>query len=62
MQTVIEASNTETFNNNGNTDLNVSTDTIADVDISDLSYLSPNAVHHKTCDNLSPHETCSKTV
>ena len=46
VQTIIEASNTETFNNNSNADLNVSTDTIADIDISDLAYLSPNAVHH----------------
>ena len=55
VQTIIEASNTEAFNNNGNADLNVSTDTIADVDISDLAYLSPNAVHHETHDNLSLH-------
>ena len=56
MQTIIEASNKEAFNNNGNADLNVSTDTIADKDISDLPYLSPNAVHHETHDNPSPHE------
>ena len=56
MQSIIEASNTEAFNNNGNKDLNVSTDTIADVDISDLAYQSPNAVHHETGNNLSIHE------
>ena len=56
VQTIIEASNTEASNNNGNTDLNVSTYTIADADISDLAYLSPNAVHHKTHDNLSLHK------
>ena len=56
VQTVIEASNTEAFNNNGNADVNFSTDTIADVDISDLAYLSPNAVHHKTHNNLSLNE------
>ena len=56
MQSIIEASNTEALNNNGNTDLNVSTDTIADVDISDFAYLSPNAAHHKTHDNPSLHE------
>ena len=56
VQTIIEAPNTEAFNNNGNVDLNVSTDTIADIDISDLEYLSPNVIHHKTCDNLSPQE------
>ena len=37
VQSIIKASNTEAFNNNGNTDLNVSTDTIADVDVSDLA-------------------------
>ena len=56
VQSVIEASNTETFNNNGNTALNISTDTIAGVDISDLAYPSSNAVHHKTCDNPSLHK------
>ena len=56
VQTVKEASNTEAFNNNGNAHLNVSTDTIADVDISELAYLSPNAVHDTTCDNPSPHK------
>ena len=56
MQTIIEASNTEAFNNNGNASLNVSTDTIADVDISDLTYPNANAVQHKTCNNLSQHK------
>ena len=56
MQSIIKASNTEVFHNDGNADLNVSTDTIADVDTSDLAYLSPNAVHHKTCNSLSLHE------
>ena len=56
VQIIIEASNTEAFNDNGNTDLNVSTDTIADIDISYLAYLSPNAFHHKTHNNLSLHE------
>ena len=56
VQTIIKASNTEAFNNNGNTDLNDSIDTISDNDISDLAYLSPNAVHHETHDNPSPHE------
>ena len=37
VQSAIEACNTEAFhNNNGNKDLNISTDTIANVDISDL--------------------------
>ena len=56
MQTIIEASNTEAFNNNSKAALNVRTDTIADVDISDLAYPSPNAVHHETHDSLSQHE------
>ena len=56
VQTIKEASNTEAFNNNGNVDLNVSTDTIADVDVSDLAYLSPNAVHHETHNNPSLQE------
>ena len=56
VQTILDASNTEAFNNNDNADLNVSTDTIADIDISDLAYLSPNPVHHETCDNPSLHE------
>ena len=62
MQCIIEASNTEAFNNNGNKDLNVRTDTIADVDISDLVDMSSDAVHHERHDNPSLHETCSKTV
>ena len=56
VQSVIVASNTEAFNNNVNTDLNVSTDTIANVDVSDLAYPSSNVVHHETCDNPSLHE------
>ena len=58
VQTIIEASNTEAFNNNGNADLNVSTDTIADVDISDFvdMIICPDAVHHKNCNNLSLDE------
>ena len=56
VQTIIEASNTEAFNNNSNADLNVSTDTIADIDVSNLAYLSPNAVHHETRNSLSQHE------
>ena len=56
VQSITEASNTEAFNTNGNKDLNVSTDTIADVDVSGLAYLSPNVVHHETCNNPSIHE------
>ena len=53
MQLVIEVSNTETLINNGNKGLNVSTDTIANVDVSDLVDMSSNAVHHETHNNLS---------
>ena len=60
MQFIIEASNTEAFNNNGNKDLNVSTDTIANVDISDLVVLSSNAVHHDAHNNPSLHENLSQ--
>ena len=60
VQPVIKASNTEAYNNNGNADLNVSTDTIADVDISDLAYLSPNAVCHETGNNPSLYENLSQ--
>ena len=52
----METSNTKAFNNNGNIDLNVSTHTIADVGVSDLEYMSPNAVHHKLHHNPSLHE------
>ena len=56
IQTIIETSNTEAFNSNDNAILNVSTDTIADVDISDFMDISPDAVHHKHCNNMSQHE------
>ena len=51
-QTVMETANTH----NSNIDLHVSTDTIADVDMSDFEHLSPNAVHHKLHHNPSPHK------
>ena len=56
VQSKIKASNTEAFNNNSNKDLNVSTDTIAYVDISDLADMSSDAVHNKTCNNSSLHK------
>ena len=49
-QTVTEAVNT----NNSNIDLNVSSDIIADVDMSDFEHLSTNAVHHKLHHTPSP--------
>ena len=56
IQTIIETSNTEAFNNNDNAILSVSTDTIADVDVSDFMDISPDVVHHEHCDNTSQHE------
>ena len=51
-QTIIETSNTD----NSNIDLNVSTDTIANIDISDLECLSPNAILHELHHNPSPYK------
>ena len=45
-QSIIKASYTETSRNNGNKGINVSTDTIPEVDVSDLVDLSIDAVHH----------------
>ena len=56
MQSVIKASNTETFNNSSNKNLNVNTDTIADVNISDFTDMSPDVVPHEMHHNPSPHE------
>ena len=49
-QTVIEAANT----GNSNVDLNVSSDTIVDMDVSDFEHLSANVVHHESNHNASP--------
>ena len=62
MQSVIEASNSEALNNNGYKGVNVSTDTIAKVDVSNLVDLSSNVVHHDACNNPSLHENLFKTV
>ena len=56
VQSAIKASNTEALNNNGNKGLNVSTDTIAKVDVSDLVDLSSNTAHQDACDNPSLHK------
>ena len=45
-QSIIEASISETLCNNGNKGINISTDTIPEVDVSDLVVLSMDAVHH----------------
>ena len=42
--------------NNGNKDLNISTNTIADVDVSDVEDISSDAVHHEMHDNQFLHE------
>ena len=55
VQSIIKASNSEALHNNGNKGINVSTDTIAKVDVSDLVDLSSDAVHHDVCDNPSLH-------
>ena len=47
----METSNT----NNSDVDLNVSTDTTADIDISDLEYLSLNEAHHESHHDPSLH-------
>ena len=56
VQSIIEASNSETLSNNGNKGINVSTDTIPEVDVSDLVDLSSDAVHHDAHDNPSLHK------
>ena len=55
-QSVIEASNSETLHNNSNKGINVSTDTIPEVDVLDLVDLSSDAVHHDVCNNPFPHK------
>ena len=56
MQSIFKASNSEALNNNGNKGINVSTDTIAKVDVSHLVDLSSDAVHQDECDNPSLHK------
>ena len=56
VQSVIKASNTEAFNNSSNKNLNISTDTIADVNISDFVDMSPDVVHHEMHHSLPQHE------
>ena len=56
IQTIIETSNTEAFSNNDNAILNNRTDTIADVDISDFTDISPGTVHDEHCNNTSQHK------
>ena len=56
-QSVIEASNSQTLYNNSNKGTNVSTDTIPEVDVSDLVDLSTDAVHHD-----AHYTTCFRTV
>ena len=56
MQSIIKASNTEAFNNSSNKNLNISTDTIADVNVSDFTDMSPDVVHHEMHHSLPQHE------
>ena len=55
-QFIVEASNSKTLSNNGNKGINISTDTIPEIDASDLVDLSSDAVHHNACNNPSLHE------
>ena len=55
VQSIIKASNSEILSNNGNIGINVSTDTIPEVDVSGLVDLSSDAVHHNSHDNPSLH-------
>ena len=50
VQSVMKASNSETLSNNGNKGINVSKDTISEVDVSDLVDLSSDVVHHDVHD------------
>ena len=55
-QSIIGPSNSETLHNNGNKGINVSTDNIPEVDVSDLVDLSTDVVHHDVLHNPSLHE------
>ena len=56
-QSITEASHFETLcNTNGNKGVNLSTDTIQEVDISDLADLSMDTGHHDVHDTPSLHE------
>ena len=61
VQPIIEASNTEA-SNNGNKDLNISTNTTANVDISDVEDISSDAVHHEMCDNQFLHKNLFQDI
>ena len=54
-QSIIEAPDSEILSNNGNKGINVRTDTIPEVDVSDLVDLSSDAVHLDLHDNPSLH-------
>ena len=55
VQSIIKAPNSET-SSNGNKGINVSTDTIPEVDVSDLVDLSSDAANHDAHDNPFLHE------
>ena len=51
MQTVIEATNMDS-----KVELNVSSDSIVHMDVSDFKHLSAGEVHHESHHNPSPHK------
>ena len=57
IQPIIEASSSQVFNSNKSKKLNVSMDTISEVDVSDFAVVNPNVEHGDICNNMSPHET-----
>ena len=57
IQPVIEASCREAFNSNNSKNLNISIDTIAEVNVSDFTDVNPNVVHGDICNNTLPHKT-----
>ena len=62
-QSVTEALNFETIHNtNGNKGINLSTDTIQEVDVSDLVDLSMDTGHHDVHDTPSLHEDLFQIV
>ena len=57
LQPIIEASSSKAFNSNNSKNLNVSMDTISEVDASDFTDVNPSVVHGNIHNNTSPHKT-----
>ena len=57
IQPIIETSSSKVFNSNNSKNLNVSMDTISEVDVSNFNDVYPNVVHGNIHNNTSPHET-----